>query len=79
MRFLSLLIFIVGATCLAEENFGLGEKFNLTPSCRLLISGRTFFLNMCPANTVMVGATPLAGNPNVIQVLCSKVEIRCAE
>ena len=82
MRFFSTLLLILGSTLIglasfAQENLTLGEKLNFTASCQLKTSSRRYYLNQCPNGMVMVGANPLAGNPNAIQVLCVSLEVAC--
>ncbi len=77
MRLIFLLLLLVGPISSAEENFDLGVKLNLTPSCQLRHSGRGYYLNLCPTGMVMVGATPIGGNPGSIQVLCASLEVTC--
>lgn len=45
-------------------------------NCSLKLGGRGYYLNMCPAGTVMVGAQTLNGSPT-LQVLCAKFEVVC--
>ena len=52
------------------------EKVN-TADCEMVMTGKRYYLNLCPANTVMIGANPLPGNPSSLQILCARYEIRC--
>lgn len=80
MKTIYFLMFSFASNCFAQENstlsVKLAEKLKLTASCELAVVGRGYYINMCPAGSVMTGATAIPGSSS-IQVLCSTLEIRC--
>ncbi len=77
MRLLVMLTMFFSLVSFAEEIPLIPQK--LQPglrACQLKLGGRGYYLNLCPAGTVMVGVQSLAGTPS-IQVLCAKFEVVC--